>query len=264
MTLGGPCDKVAYCVWFICALLRFCAVVCICLLACVCSLYVRFCTYVCVTLPAWLPFPPGHIPGHNSMWMAAESGRVVTEEQEEQEELPASGAKHHAHTRSQSHIQFQPMTHTAQWQAHTRSHSHTFFNTPSHTQPQKYGCRLTHSLSAMTKGEKGAQGPAGKLIKPTEPLFPKSRQKVSCPVLVLLSYWSTGPYHSHVTFESHLLCMWVKDGSLWLIICFDFSWCVILQRACSVPHWFNLRKVAPIDGMTCHWLLSFVWSRCYQ
>ncbi|KAM6992746.1 LOW QUALITY PROTEIN: major facilitator superfamily domain-containing protein 2B [Tautogolabrus adspersus] len=118
--------------------------------------------------------------------MAAESGRVFTEEQEE---LPAPGAVthvHHAHThtRSQSHSQFHPLTHTttAQWQAprtlaHTRSHSHTHFNTPSHTQTQKYGCRLTHSLSAMTRGEKGAQGSAGKLIKPTEPLFPKTPQQ---------------------------------------------------------------------------------------
>ncbi|TKS75910.1 Major facilitator superfamily domain-containing protein 2B [Collichthys lucidus] len=114
--------------------------------------------------------------------MAAESGRVVTEEQEE---LPASGGithAHHAHTRSQSHIQFQPLTHTTQWQsprslAHTRSHSHTHFSAPSHTQSQKYGCRLTHSLSAMTKGEKGAQGSAGKLIKPTEPLFPKTPEQ---------------------------------------------------------------------------------------
>ncbi|KAK5880355.1 hypothetical protein CesoFtcFv8_023391 [Champsocephalus esox] len=121
--------------------------------------------------------------------MAAESGRVVTEEQ--QEELPAaSGAvthvnhQHHTHTRSQSHIQFHPLTHTTQWQpaapralAHTRSHSHTHFNTPSHTQPQKYGCRLTHSLSAMAKGEKGEKGSAGKLIKPSEPLFPKTPQQ---------------------------------------------------------------------------------------
>ncbi|XP_042359530.1 major facilitator superfamily domain-containing protein 2B [Plectropomus leopardus] len=122
--------------------------------------------------------------------MAAENGRVVTEEQDE---LPASGAaahvqQNHAHTRSQSHIQFHPLTHTTtsstttQWQppralAHTRSHSHTHFNTPSHTQTQKYGCRLTHSLSAMAKGEKGAQGPAGKLNKPTEPLFPKTPQQ---------------------------------------------------------------------------------------
>ncbi|CAJ1077455.1 major facilitator superfamily domain-containing protein 2B [Xyrichtys novacula] len=117
--------------------------------------------------------------------MAAESGRVVTEEQEE---LPASGAvthvhHAHAHTRSQSHSQFHPLTHTtAQWQAprtlaHTRSHSHTHFNAPSHTQAQRYSCRLTHSLSAMTRGEKGAQGSAGKLTKPTEPLFPKTPQQ---------------------------------------------------------------------------------------
>ncbi|KAK2856471.1 hypothetical protein Q5P01_005206 [Channa striata] len=111
--------------------------------------------------------------------MAAETGRVVTEEQEE---LPASGAMRHTHTRSQSHIQFQLLTHTAQWQpprtlAHTRSHSHTHFNTSSHTQSQKYGCRLTHSLSTMTKGEKGGQGSVGKLINPTEPLFPRSPQQ---------------------------------------------------------------------------------------
>ncbi|XP_047429352.1 major facilitator superfamily domain-containing protein 2B [Mugil cephalus] len=110
--------------------------------------------------------------------MAAESGTVVTEEREE---LPASGAVTHVHhTRSQSHIQFQPLTHTtAQWQApralaHTRSHSHTQFNTRSHTQAQRYGCRLTHSLSAMTKGERGVQSSAGKPMKPSEPLFPKT------------------------------------------------------------------------------------------
>ncbi|XP_028253078.1 major facilitator superfamily domain-containing protein 2B [Parambassis ranga] len=116
--------------------------------------------------------------------MATERSRVVTEEQEE---LPASGGAvtqaHRTHTRSQSHIQFQPLTHTAQWQqapralAHTRSHSHTHFNAPSHTQTQKYGCRLTHSLSAMARGEKGAQGSAGRLIKPSEPLFPKTAQQ---------------------------------------------------------------------------------------
>ncbi|XP_063352552.1 major facilitator superfamily domain-containing protein 2B [Pelmatolapia mariae] len=111
--------------------------------------------------------------------MAAESSRVVRAE--EQEELPASGAvTHHTHTRSQSHIQFQPLTHTTHWQqapralAHTRSHSHTHFNnsTPSHT--QRYGCRLTHSLSAMAKGERGVQGSEG---KPNEPLFPKTSQQ---------------------------------------------------------------------------------------
>ncbi|XP_075940513.1 major facilitator superfamily domain-containing protein 2B [Anarhichas minor] len=120
--------------------------------------------------------------------MAAESGRVVTEEQEEPAASGAVTRAHRAHTRSQSHIQFQPLTHststttTTQWQApralaHTRSHSHTHFSTPSHTPAQKYGCRLTHSLSAMTKGDKGAQGSAGKLIKPTEPLFPKTPQQ---------------------------------------------------------------------------------------
>lgn len=36
----------------------------------------------------------------------------------------------------------------------------------------------------MAKGERGAQGPAGKLIKPTEPLFPKTPQQVSSPVCV--------------------------------------------------------------------------------
>ncbi|KAM8826052.1 major facilitator superfamily domain-containing protein 2B [Synchiropus splendidus] len=98
--------------------------------------------------------------------MAAESSRVVTEEQEELQ--AASGtitpAYQHTHTRSQSHIQFHLVTH---WQAprllaHTRSHSHSHFSTPS---------RITHSLSAMTKGENGAQGSAG---KPTEPLFAKT------------------------------------------------------------------------------------------
>ncbi|XP_068198408.1 major facilitator superfamily domain-containing protein 2B [Antennarius striatus] len=112
--------------------------------------------------------------------METESSRVVTEEQDK---LPASGAvtqAHHSHTRSQSHIQFHPPTHTTQWQAsrtlaHTRSHSHTHFSAPLHS--QKYGCRLTHSLSAMTKGEKGAQDSVGRLIKPTDPLFPKAPQQ---------------------------------------------------------------------------------------
>nr|XP_020459444.1 major facilitator superfamily domain-containing protein 2B-like [Monopterus albus]XP_020459445.1 major facilitator superfamily domain-containing protein 2B-like [Monopterus albus] len=108
------------------------------------------------------------------------AGRLITEEQEE---LPVSRAVthiHHTHTRSQSHIHFQPLTHNAQWQpplAHTRSHSHSHFSAPSHTQSQKYGCRLTHSLSAMTKGERGGQGSARKLSKPTEPLCPKTPEQ---------------------------------------------------------------------------------------
>ncbi|TNM95148.1 hypothetical protein fugu_017907 [Takifugu bimaculatus] len=112
--------------------------------------------------------------------MAAKNDRAV---RREQEELPTTGSSALTHTRSQSHIQFHPVTHhTTQWQtpralAHTRSHSHTHFSTVSHTQPQRFGCRLTHSLSAMTKGERGAHVSAGKLIKPTEPLFPKSPQQ---------------------------------------------------------------------------------------
>ncbi|MED6267005.1 Major facilitator superfamily domain-containing protein 2B [Characodon lateralis] len=113
--------------------------------------------------------------------MATESGRVV---REGQEELPASGAAAaHSHTRSHSHIQFQPLTRTSQWQAtldHTRSHSHTHhFITPSHTQQQRYSCRLTHSLSAMTKAERGGKGSAGKFTKPSEPLFPKTLQQTN-------------------------------------------------------------------------------------
>lgn len=140
------------------------------------------CHWLCALPPVWIwRSLSGLIPGNNSVWMAAESGRVVTEEQEE---LPASGAvthTHHAHTRSQSHIQIHPLTHNTQWQApralaHTRSHSHNHFSASSHT--QKYGCRLTHSLSAMTKGERAAQGAAGKLNKPTEPLCPKTPQQV--------------------------------------------------------------------------------------
>ncbi|XP_068609734.1 major facilitator superfamily domain-containing protein 2B [Brachionichthys hirsutus] len=110
--------------------------------------------------------------------METESSRVVTEEQDK---LPASGSVTQAHARrSQSHVQFQPLTHTAQWQAprtlaHTRSHSHTHFGASLHT--QKYGCHLTHSLSAMTRGERGAQDSAGRLIKPTDPLFPKAPQQ---------------------------------------------------------------------------------------
>lgn len=140
--------------------------------------------------------------------MATESGRAVTEEQEE---LRAPGAvshaaHRHAHTRSQSHIQIHPLTHaTQQWQqapravAHTRrSHSHNHFSAASHTQPQKYGCRLTHSLSAMTKGERAAHGPPGKLLKPTEPLFPKAPQQVRSSHLFLMFFFF---------FQRHLLCL---------------------------------------------------------
>ncbi|XP_038141975.1 major facilitator superfamily domain-containing protein 2B [Cyprinodon tularosa] len=105
--------------------------------------------------------------------MAMESGRVV---REGQEELPASRVIAHSYVRSHSHIHFQPLTRTSQWQAtldHTRSHTHHFI-TPSHTQQQRFSCRLTHNLSTMTKGERGGQGSPGKFTKPTEPLFPKT------------------------------------------------------------------------------------------
>ncbi|KAM9703525.1 major facilitator superfamily domain-containing protein 2B isoform 2-T3 [Menidia menidia] len=109
--------------------------------------------------------------------MAAGRGRVLAEEQEE---LPAYMAV--AHARGQSHIHFQPLTRTVQWQAtlsHGRSHSqsHSHFIPPSHAQPRRFGCRFTHGLSAMTKGEKGAQGPAERFTKPSEPLFPKASQQ---------------------------------------------------------------------------------------
>lgn len=133
---------------------------------------------------------PGLFPEHNSsMWMATEGGRVVVPGPHE--ELPASGAVTHA-ARSPSHIHFQPPTRTSQWQAtlaHGRSHSHThFIAAASHTQPQRYSCRLAHSLSAMSRGQKGAQGSAGKLSKPSEPLFPKTSQQVSS--FVFLYFWS--------------------------------------------------------------------------
>uniref|UniRef100_A0A8C7XV53 MFSD2 lysolipid transporter B, sphingolipid n=1 Tax=Oryzias sinensis TaxID=183150 RepID=A0A8C7XV53_9TELE len=102
--------------------------------------------------------------------MAAYSSRVLTEEQEE---LRASTAGVHA---ARSHIHFQPLARTAQWQVtltHTRSHSHAHFITPAHTQAHAYSCRLTHGVSAMSKGEKGAHGSPGKISKPSEPLFPK-------------------------------------------------------------------------------------------
>lgn len=152
----------------------------------ICDYAPRMC--VCARARLHLPdfaffFPPilASFQGTGSTWMAAKNDRAV---RREQEELPTSGSSALTHTRSQSHIQFQPVTHhTTQWQtpralAHTRSHSHTHFSTVSHTQPQRFGCRLTHSLSAMTKGERGAHVSAGKLIKPTEPLFPKSPQQV--------------------------------------------------------------------------------------
>lgn len=115
--------------------------------------------------------------------MATEGGRVVVPGP--REELPAPGAVSHP-----SHVHFQPPTRTSQWQAslaHGRSHSHThFIAAASHTQPQRYSCRLAHSLSAMSKGEKGAQGSAGKLCKPSEPLFPKTSLQVRSSVLVFL------------------------------------------------------------------------------
>lgn len=114
--------------------------------------------------------------------MASENGRVVTAaaEEEQQQEVHTPPVEQ---TRSQSHLQFHPVTHpngsSTQWQqqapralAHSRSYSHTYFG--SHTQAQRYSCQLTHSLSAMAKGERGAQVSAGKCIKPTEPLFPKT------------------------------------------------------------------------------------------
>ncbi|XP_077366913.1 major facilitator superfamily domain-containing protein 2B isoform X2 [Festucalex cinctus] len=93
--------------------------------------------------------------------MAAESVRVVREEEEEgavqPPELPA---------RSQSHVQFPPRL-----LSHTRSLSHTHFGAPSQ---KKRTCRLTHSLSAMARRDNGAQGglaAAAKMLKPTETLL---------------------------------------------------------------------------------------------
>ncbi|XP_021174281.2 major facilitator superfamily domain-containing protein 2B isoform X1 [Fundulus heteroclitus] len=110
--------------------------------------------------------------------MAAERGRAVSEGQEE---LPASGAA--AHSRPRSHIPFQPLTRTSQWQAtldHTRSHGRAHhFIIPQHAQQQRYSCRLAHNLSAMTKVESRAQGSAGKLPKPSAPLFPKTPQQTN-------------------------------------------------------------------------------------
>ncbi|XP_028295588.1 major facilitator superfamily domain-containing protein 2B isoform X2 [Gouania willdenowi] len=110
--------------------------------------------------------------------MAAESSRVVTEEQEE---LPsASGAVTNGHAWRKNPIHFQPLAYTSQRQVlrlatHTRSQSHIVFSAPS----QQYDCHLSQGLSAMTKAEMGAQGnSAGKLTKPSsEPLFPKTSQQ---------------------------------------------------------------------------------------
>lgn len=178
--------------------------VCVCLDE-LCFSFLHMCdTAASLTLPLPPPLPPplpAPFQTHSSTRMAADSGRVVAQEREEPAAPDAAAARAHcAHTRSQSHIQFQPLTHTAsnatsnttQWKApralaHTRSHSHTHFSAPSHTPAQKYGCRLTHSLSAMArgdkgdKGDKGAQGSAGKLILPTEPLFPKTPPQVRGP-----------------------------------------------------------------------------------
>ncbi|XP_051909162.1 major facilitator superfamily domain-containing protein 2B isoform X1 [Hippocampus zosterae] len=95
--------------------------------------------------------------------MAAESVRVVQEEQEEEEE---EAAQSDLPPRSQSHIQFPPRL-----LAHTRSLSHTHFGAASQ---KKRTCRLTHSLSAMARGENGTHGglaTAGKMLKPTETLL---------------------------------------------------------------------------------------------
>uniref|UniRef100_A0AAQ5X1W3 Major facilitator superfamily domain containing 2B n=1 Tax=Amphiprion ocellaris TaxID=80972 RepID=A0AAQ5X1W3_AMPOC len=117
--------------------------------------------------------------------MAAESSsRVVTEAQEELRTSGAVTAHTHRgaqHTRSHGHVQQSQLwahspnipttTTTTQRQqqphrAHTRSHNH--FGAPTHA---KYSLSLS---SAMTKGERGAQSSGGKLIKPSEPLFPKT------------------------------------------------------------------------------------------
>ncbi|XP_014848002.1 PREDICTED: major facilitator superfamily domain-containing protein 2B isoform X1 [Poecilia mexicana] len=99
-----------------------------------------------------------------------------------QEEPPASGAVAHSHARSHDgHLQFQPLTRTSQWQAtldHTRSHARTHhFITPSRAQQPRYSCRLTHSLTAMTKAERGVQGSAEKMTKAGEPLVPKASKQ---------------------------------------------------------------------------------------
>uniref|UniRef100_A0A3P9PT19 MFSD2 lysolipid transporter B, sphingolipid n=1 Tax=Poecilia reticulata TaxID=8081 RepID=A0A3P9PT19_POERE len=99
-----------------------------------------------------------------------------------QEEPPVSGAVAHSHARSHDgHLQFQPLTRTSQWQAtldHTRSHARTHhFITPSRVQQPRYSCRLTHSLRAMTKAERGVQGSAEKMTKASEPLVPKAPQQ---------------------------------------------------------------------------------------
>lgn len=186
---------------------------------CVCRLCVRsfffFC--ICVCGAAGLTSLLASFQSTTACRMAAESVRVVTEEQEER---PASGVvtqAHRAHTRSQSHIQFQPLTQTAQqWPAPrvlapTRSHSHTHFSAPSHTQSQRYGCRLTHSLSAMTKGESGAQGSAGKLNKPTEPLFTKTPHQVRS---FLKCFFITlpNPLHLELSHPCVRVCLLVTSG----------------------------------------------------
>ncbi|XP_032441151.1 major facilitator superfamily domain-containing protein 2B isoform X1 [Xiphophorus hellerii] len=111
--------------------------------------------------------------------MAAEFlSRAVSEGQEEP---PASGAVAHSHARSHGHLQFQPLTRTSQWQAtldHTRSHARTHhFITPPRAQQPRYSCRLTRSLTAMTKAERGVQGSAEKMTKASEPLVPKAPQQ---------------------------------------------------------------------------------------
>lgn len=227
------------CLLFVCIIVHAC--VC---LACIqkttlvgahICLYVAVCSSTCLTLG----FSPSDIPGHHSStWMAAKNDRAV---RREQEELPTSGSGALTHTRSQSHIQFQPVTRTTQWQtpralAHTRSHSHTHFSAVSHAQPQKYGCRLTHSLSAMTKGEKGAHLSAGKLIKPTEPLFPKSPQQVRPDHLILFAEACLDPCCGQ--FGSKILDVigW-KNGSgldLCLFISLGFNQMQFIFFACKL------------------------------
>ncbi|XP_043962412.1 major facilitator superfamily domain-containing protein 2B isoform X4 [Gambusia affinis] len=100
-----------------------------------------------------------------------------------QEEPPASGAVAHSRARSHGHLQFQPLTRTSQWQAtldHTRSHARTHhFITPPRAAQPRYSCRLTHSLTAMTKAERGVQGSAEKMTKASEPLVPKAPQQTN-------------------------------------------------------------------------------------
>ncbi|XP_046877722.1 major facilitator superfamily domain-containing protein 2B [Hypomesus transpacificus] len=85
----------------------------------------------------------------------------------------------HTLTRSQSHSHTQtpPQTHTqrhAHTLGHARRHSHTHTDPQGHTASQESSQAAANRHTAMAKGERLTQTPAGKLMKPPEPTFTKA------------------------------------------------------------------------------------------